>query len=81
MTEQLTEQAEDVLHMLKSWSQAYPTDIFTKPTEADYEHIRQVRGLSERLFAEWGRHFIERGFTPAIDVLEKILGETDEHNI
>lgn len=75
MNEELIEQVEDTLHMLKSWSEAYPTDIFTKPTQADYEHIQQVKGLSERLFADWGRHFIAKGFTPAIDVLEKVLKE------
>ena len=76
----LTDKIDDVLQMLESWSSAYPEDIFSKPTDADYAYIRQIAGLSERLFSEWGRHFINKGFLPAINLIKELQEELLERN-
>ena len=66
------ELAEDVIYMLESWSEAYPTDIFPEITAKDIEYINAVNpNLSSRFFAHVGRHFIEKGFKPAIEMLRQ----------
>ena len=63
---------EDVINNLQSWSEAYPTDIFPEITEQDIEYINAVNpNLSARFFAHVGRHFIKKGFEPAIDMLRR----------
>ncbi len=64
--------ADDVIHKLQSWSESYPTDIFPEITEQDIEYINAVNpNLSARFFANVGRHFIKKGFEPAIDMLRR----------
>ena len=66
------ELADDVIHMLESWSKAYPTDIFPEITKENIEYINAVNpNLSSRFFAHVGRHFIKKGFTPAINMLRQ----------
>jgi hypothetical protein len=66
------ELADDVIHMLESWSKAYPTSMFPDPTQEDIDYINaQNKNLSARFFAHVGRHFINKGFTPAINILRQ----------
>jgi hypothetical protein len=51
------ETAEDKLHRVKSWCEAYPIDVFTPP---DLEHCRNLLGDTEftRLNAHSMRHVV-----------------------
>ena len=73
------ELADDVIHMLESWSEAYPTSMFPDPTQEDIDYINaENKNLSARFFAHVGRHFINKGFTPAIDMLRQQAGRIAE---
>ena len=66
------ELADDVIHMLERWCEAYPTDIFPEISKEDIEYINAVNtNLSSRFFAHVCRHMIKKGFKPAIDMLRQ----------
>ena len=72
--------ADDVIHKLQSLSEAYPTDIFPEIIEQDIEYINAVnQNLSARFFAHVGRHFIKKGFEPAITMLRQQQAKLDKY--
>jgi hypothetical protein len=76
LTEELKEKAEDMVHMLTTWSEAYPTDIFPEITKEDIEYINAVNPhLSGRFFAHVGRHFASKALEPAIAMIKELTGE------
>ena len=76
---ELAVMVEDTIHMLESWSEAYPTSIFPEITQEDIDYINAVNpNLSARFFANVGRHFIEKGFKPAIQTLEVLANHIEE---
>lgn len=77
-----SEMADDVVYMLESWSEAYPTNIFPEISKEDIEYINAVNpNLSSRFFAHVGRHLIKKGFKPAIDMLRQQASELEACNV
>ena len=75
----MNESLEDVIHTLESWSKAYPISMFPDPTQEDIDYINaENKNLSARFFAHVGRHFINKGFTPAIAALHQLQKENAE---
>ena len=79
----MDEQTEEIIRRLESWSQAYPTSMFSpmrgdpiKKTE-DYD-TAEKRNLITRASAAMGRHMIEVGFADALTEIKRLAARIEE---
>lgn len=67
-------EAEEIIQRLRSFSRAYPEDIFPAPSKVEIIEVHRVfPGFADRVSASMGRH-IGKQLDEIADELEKVLG-------